>query len=124
MTSTGSFCYMPPEVFMNEPYSFKVDVYSFAMVMYELFECKMPYEEELKVWSFEELGTMACKGVRPYMRRSPMSVRQLISKMWETDPDKRPDFHAIVESLHNIKSSDEFQESAEVPAKTSCCTIS
>eukprot|EP00894_Picocystis_sp_ML_P005214 jgi/Pico_ML_1/55731/g1380.t2 len=38
MTSAGSFCYMPPEIFLNEPYNFKVDVYSFAMVMYELFE--------------------------------------------------------------------------------------
>ena len=28
---------MPPEVFNHEPYNEKVDVYSFAVVLYELF---------------------------------------------------------------------------------------
>lgn len=35
---TGSYKYMAPEVFRHEPYSMKVDVYSFAMVIYEIFE--------------------------------------------------------------------------------------
>jgi serine/threonine protein kinase len=33
---TGSFVYMAPEVFLRLPYNEKADVYSFAMVMYEL----------------------------------------------------------------------------------------
>jgi serine/threonine protein kinase len=35
---TGAYKYMAPEVFKHEFYGLKCDVYSFAMVMYELFE--------------------------------------------------------------------------------------
>jgi serine/threonine protein kinase len=33
---TGSLLYMPPEVYNEQPYNEKADVFSFAMVMYEL----------------------------------------------------------------------------------------
>jgi len=125
MTSAGSFCYMPPEIFLNEPYNFKVDVYSFAMVMYELFEGKVPFEDELQVWSFQELGNMVCKGVRPYMQRTPASVKRLISRMWDTDSEKRPDFRTIVEALSEVKSLDDLPgQSAPTKKTNKCCVIS
>ncbi len=33
---TGSYRYMAPEVFRHEPYNLKVDVYSFAMIIFQL----------------------------------------------------------------------------------------
>lgn len=41
---TGSYRYMAPEVFLHEPYNTKVDVYSFAMICYQLFEGHLPFE--------------------------------------------------------------------------------
>jgi serine/threonine protein kinase len=41
---TGSYRYMAPEVFMHEPYNTSVDVYSFAMICYQLFESRVPFE--------------------------------------------------------------------------------
>ena len=35
---------MAPEVFLHEPYNTKVDVYSFAMICYQLFEGRVPFE--------------------------------------------------------------------------------
>ena len=35
---TGAYKYMAPEVFKNELYGLKCDVYSFAMIAYEVFE--------------------------------------------------------------------------------------
>jgi serine/threonine protein kinase len=35
---------MAPEVFLHEPYNSKVDVYSFAMICYQLFEQRMPFD--------------------------------------------------------------------------------
>jgi serine/threonine protein kinase len=35
---TGSYRYMAPEVFRHEPYNSRVDVYSFSMIVYQLFE--------------------------------------------------------------------------------------
>lgn len=37
----GSYRYMAPEVFRHEPYNLKVDVYSFAMIVFQLFECQV-----------------------------------------------------------------------------------
>lgn len=34
----GSYRYMAPEVFRHEPYNSRVDVYSFSMIVYQLFE--------------------------------------------------------------------------------------
>ena len=40
-TAAGSYRYMAPEVFRHEPYNSRVDVYSFSMIVYQLFEvCK------------------------------------------------------------------------------------
>jgi serine/threonine protein kinase len=35
---------MAPEVFLHEPYNTSVDVYSFAMICYQLFEGCVPFE--------------------------------------------------------------------------------
>jgi hypothetical protein len=32
-----------PQVFRHEPYNLKVDVYSFAMIVFQLFECTVPF---------------------------------------------------------------------------------
>ena len=53
MTSNvGTGYYCAPEVFMGEcegsPYTEKMDVYSFAMVMYTLFEREEPWEASKK----------------------------------------------------------------------------
>jgi serine/threonine protein kinase len=41
---TGSTRYMAPEVAESRPYSEKADVYSFAMVMWEMATLRKPYE--------------------------------------------------------------------------------
>lgn len=36
--------YMSPEVFRHNPYNSKVDVYSFAMILYQMVELRSPFE--------------------------------------------------------------------------------
>jgi hypothetical protein len=38
-----SRCPASPQVFRHEPYNLKVDVYSFAMIVFQLFECTVPF---------------------------------------------------------------------------------
>ena len=42
--NTGSLRYMAPEVVLNKPYTEKVDVFSFAVVMWTICKCKVPYK--------------------------------------------------------------------------------
>lgn len=39
----GTPLYMPPEVFENESYDYKVDVYSFSLIAYELLTGNRPF---------------------------------------------------------------------------------
>lgn len=44
--ATGSPVYMAPEVLADKAYDEKADVFSFAVVLWELVTNKKPYEEE------------------------------------------------------------------------------
>ena len=58
----GPYRYMAPEIFRREIYTKKVDVYSFAMICYLLFEGKLP----LSNLSPEEAARSAAEtGSRP-----------------------------------------------------------
>eukprot|EP00727_Mastigamoeba_balamuthi_P014857 m51a1_g9998 putative map3k delta-1 protein isoform 2 (160) ;mRNA; r:61180-61928 len=70
----GTPIWMAPEVLRNEPYTEKVDVYSFALV--------------------EAVGR---KALRPRLPDSvPESVKDLIHKCWSQNPQLRPTFKDVI----------------------------
>jgi serine/threonine protein kinase len=64
--ATGSPVYMAPEVLADKAYDEKADVYSFAVVLWELVTNKKPYEEE----QFESLD-----GTHTLLMLSPLDDR-------------------------------------------------
>ncbi|KAK8887864.1 hypothetical protein M9Y10_038923 [Tritrichomonas musculus] len=86
----GTLMYMAPEIFDETKYSTPIDVYSFSMIVYQLLTNK-PIKFSLK-------GLMT--GKRPDLPNSiPKCYKELITKCWDQDPEKRPTFAQIVESL-------------------------
>lgn len=59
-----AFCTQAPEVFSHEMYNKKVDVYSFAMIIYQLFEGRPPFAEMDPV---EAARLAAISGRRPQL---------------------------------------------------------
>jgi serine/threonine protein kinase len=53
---------MAPEVFRHEPYNLKVDVYSFAMIVFQLFETCVPFAG---IDPVEAARSAAMLGARP-----------------------------------------------------------
>ena len=43
MTGCGSVLWMAPEILLGEPYTEKVDVFSYAMVLVEMIDQKLPW---------------------------------------------------------------------------------
>lgn len=72
----GTYIYMPAELFRSRcDYTSKVDVYSFAMIMYELYEGRQPFEEYVANPMYA--AAAAATGVRPEMvgpRRSALPL--------------------------------------------------
>lgn len=97
--ATGSPVYMAPEVLADKAYDEKADVFSFAVVLWELVTNKKPYEEE----QFESLDEIydhvVIDGARPKLpAECPPQLSELIKKCWDTDPAKRPTFQSIIDS--------------------------
>ncbi|KAK8966821.1 Serine/threonine-protein kinase HT1 [Platanthera guangdongensis] len=72
---TGSYRYMAPEVFKHRKYDKKVDVFSFAMILYEMLEGDPPlsnYEpyEAAKFIADGHRPTFRAKGYIPDLRES------------------------------------------------------
>lgn len=98
MTSNlGTTAWCAPELLTattKARYSVKVDVYSFGMVLWELWERKRPYEE---LYSRFDIIDAVREGRRPAISSTcPPTFRSLIQRCWHEQPARRPTFAYIV----------------------------
>lgn len=97
-TGVGTFHWMAPEVRSGQ-YTEKADVYSFAMVMYEVTCQAVPFASLGK----SEVVRAAFRGSRPSLEVIPPSVPdvvvQLMQQCWAHEPADRPAFGLICKRL-------------------------
>ncbi|CAA2960855.1 serine threonine- kinase STY46 [Olea europaea subsp. europaea] len=98
---TGSYRYMAPEVFKHQKYDKKVDVFSFAMILYEMLEGEPPMAH----YDPYEVARYVAEGHRPMFRAKGFipDLRELSDMCWAADTDQRPSFLEILRRLENIK---------------------
>jgi serine/threonine protein kinase len=101
----GTCHWMAPEVLKSTNYSLKADVYSFAVVMFEVLTRNTPYRG-LKQ---EEIRTQVVNfGLRPNVelvsQECPKTLRSLMVLCWSENPDDRPCFEKIADILDTVKS--------------------
>lgn len=99
---TGSFRYMAPEVFRGEQYNKSVDVFSFAIIVAEMFEGRLSWESENAHWV---AGKRAHENIRPPLTAVtyPKDMKELLYSCWDDLPSKRPTFADIITSLEGIE---------------------
>jgi len=91
----GTHPYMAPEVARQIPYGQGADVYSFAILFWEILALEIPYEKLLNKRADYECQVLL-NGNRPPLPRScPPLSRHIISECWAADPAKRPNFTRI-----------------------------
>ena len=92
--------YLAPEVLTAEDWSLSADVYSFAMIAYEIMTNERPFSEFSS--AFEIVNEVIKKEGRPkFNKEIPDCYRELIECCWSSDPSARPLFREIVETLSN-----------------------
>ena len=89
--------YMAPDIINSEAYTTKVDVYSFAVVVWEMIERKIPFPNLSPI----ETVAAVVNGERP-----PISeynpLKDLIRQCWSQNPADRPTFPEIFDELSKI----------------------
>ncbi|MBA0875276.1 hypothetical protein Goshw_029082 [Gossypium schwendimanii] len=97
---TGSYRYMAPEVFKHRKYDKKVDVFSFAMILYEMLEGEPPFSN----YEPYEAAKNVAAGHRPSFRSKSYlpELRDLTDKCWAADMNQRPSFLDILKWLEKM----------------------
>jgi len=95
--STGTYHWMAPEVINNQYYNEKADVFSFAIIMWEVYTRKIPYNGMGPV---QVVALVVNRRERPRIPSScPQILAQLMEQCWKHDHRLRPSFNEIVKRL-------------------------
>lgn len=90
---TGSLPYMAPEVVEAKPYDTKCDVFSFAILLWEILALKPAFKGYTRR---EFLDRVVRMHERLSMNRKwPALTRLAMKEAWDHDPQKRPDMKRV-----------------------------
>ena len=95
MNMVGTTEYMAPEM-VEGRYDFKVDVYSFAIILYEIFTGRTPYFEIVPRFGIIDHMLAGNRPIwQPEDNFAP-EIREMIESCWHTNPSRRPSFRTLV----------------------------
>ena len=103
----GTLQWMAPEV-KSRGYGKKVDVYSFALVMWELLTCRIPWSDDDRFHFAHYVIVAVNKGERPRATQAELEVApaafvDLMRECWSMDAEDRPTFGRTLRRLQGIQ---------------------
>jgi len=91
------------EMIQHRPYNQKVDVYSFAIVLWELVTGNLPFANMTAVQAAFAVA-VANKGVRPAIPHDCLpALGEIMTRCWDANPEVRPPFTEIVRMLEHVE---------------------
>ena len=90
----GSYPWMAPEVLFSDNYNEKADIYSYAMILYELVTLRYPFSE---CTDQRQIQFRVMNRKRPILdKNTPENLAMMIQRCWAQDPRERPSFAEII----------------------------
>ncbi|KFK41812.1 hypothetical protein AALP_AA2G174700 [Arabis alpina] len=100
-STAGTAEWMAPEVLRNEPANEKCDVYSYGVILWELFTLQQPWG---KMNAMQVVGAVGFQHRRLDIPEFvDPAIADLISKCWQTDSRLRPSFAEIMTTLKRLQ---------------------
>lgn len=94
-TIVGTPYYLSPEIVQNKPYSFKSDIWSLGIILYEMCALKMPFDAS----SLPLLSLKIIRGAyNPIPSTYSKDLKNLVNMMLNVDPSKRPNINEILKT--------------------------
>eukprot|EP00727_Mastigamoeba_balamuthi_P004543 m51a1_g14087 hypothetical protein (1760) ;mRNA; f:18686-31090 len=117
-TKIGTPIFMAPEVLSGgSKYAKSADVYSFAMLTYELLFEHSPYTEKTFETQFA-LAQYVVNGHRPVIPDSCTGdIRDILLCCWQRNPEQRPTFEQLESLIHDMRLTCN-DDGMEQPART------
>ena len=116
----GTPAYMAPELFDGANATEKVDVYSYAILLWECMTGRVPWGHIPS--PMQIIYYVGVLNQRPKMpATAPEKLKILIEDCWSNDPKARPTFESILTTLYNMKQD---QETFGVVENAECCAQS
>src|SRR6266536_6340558 len=114
----GNLPYIAPEVIVGKKQTFKSDIYSIAMLMWEISSGQPPFINHEHDCN---LAINIINGMRPkIVSEIPLEYKSLMEQCWNANPLERPDIGTLGNKLNEIKSYYQYKpnELPQVKAKT------
>ena len=83
---------MAPECMLGEKYNHKVDVYSFGILLWEIFALKIPFKGFNR---YDYIEKVCKKNLRPGRVECPSLTKSIMKECWLRNPSERPDFDRV-----------------------------
>ncbi|GBC02293.1 hypothetical protein RclHR1_04540017 [Rhizophagus clarus] len=96
----GNLPYIAPEVIREKGYTFASDIYSIAMIMWEISSGQPPFTNCKHSYN---LALDIINGRRPkIVPGTPSKYEELMIQSWDADPTKRPDTKTLLDKIEDI----------------------
>lgn len=93
ITTTGTPYYFSPEILNEEPYSFKSDIWSLGVLLYEMCKLKIPFDATNL---FELINNVMKLNYKPISDKFSPDLKKMIENILVIDPEKRPSIDTIL----------------------------
>jgi serine/threonine-protein kinase len=101
-TAMGTIAYMSPEQAQGKEVDQRTDIWSFGVVLYEMFGGQLPFMGEHDQAVVYSILNKKPKSITDLRAEIPVSIGQVVNKALEKNPDKR--YQQIDELLDDLKS--------------------
>jgi serine/threonine protein kinase len=97
----GNLPYIAPEVIFKRETTFASDIYSIAILMWEVSSGQPPFSNYQHDYHF---ASKIMNGMRPkIMPKTPLEYKKLMEQCWHADPTKRPDINYLYNKILEIR---------------------
>mmetsp|Transcript_50125 Transcript_50125/g.64246 ORF Transcript_50125/g.64246 Transcript_50125/m.64246 type:complete len:175 (+) Transcript_50125:687-1211(+) len=97
VSQAGTPAYMAPELLNGSTFNKSVDVYSFGILLCEIFAQEIPFNG----YELDDLRRAVIRGERPRVPSldTPQVIKTLMAESWHHNPQQRPEFVQIEAEL-------------------------